>query len=79
MNSLGRKMLKIMESTPVQGMSVHILSKQSHDAGFDFESITYENVPMLMENLESVLPFFMPKAVVANTLEEFKKLEENNR
>lgn len=75
MNSLGRKILKILETTPVQGMSIHILSKQSIDAGFSFETISHDNIQHLVENLENVLPFFMPYEVASDTLEKIKEFQ----
>ncbi|MEW5936441.1 MAG: hypothetical protein AB1665_01300 [Candidatus Thermoplasmatota archaeon] len=85
MNSLGRRIMQILERTQLQGMSIHILNKQSLDAGFGFETISDTEVPQLVERLREVLPYFMPsvdaKTAIARIegLVDVKRGEMNER
>ena len=59
MNELGQNVLSIMENSLLGKMSVHVLKKQSEDAGLDLEDITATDIPKLVERLKTVLPFFI--------------------
>ncbi len=59
MNELGQNVLNIMENSMLGRMSVHVLKKQTEDAGLDLDDITATDIPKLVERLKTVLPFFI--------------------
>lgn len=79
MNSLGRKILRVLEETPLEGMSIHILSKQCLDAGFCFDTISNTDVPMLVEKLREVLPYFMPANTAKSAVTAIEALADTKR
>jgi len=58
MNSLGMKIVKVMQESPVGNMSIFLYTKQCQDAGINPEYIRPEQIPMLIQRLEEVLPYF---------------------
>lgn len=61
MNALSRKILKILEQSSLGNMSPYILEKQCIDLGFDAKSLSKEQIPQLVKQLEDVLPLFVGK------------------
>lgn len=59
MNELGHEVLAAMEKSPLGRMRIHVLKKQSEDAGIDLENMGLDDIPRLVERLRSVLPFFI--------------------
>ena len=76
MNDLGKDLLNVLESSVLGKMSVHVLRKQSQEAGIDLNNITAKDIPRLVDRLKSVLPFFIGDDT--NTvLVKIKKLSNN--
>lgn len=61
MNSLGRRIVQTMQESPVGNMSIFIYTKQCQDAGIDPDSIRPEQLPLLVQRLNEVLPYFAGK------------------
>ncbi|MGC9060877.1 MAG: hypothetical protein ACP5JR_06585 [Thermoplasmata archaeon] len=61
MNSLGMKIVKIMQESPIGNMSIFIYTKQCQDAGINPEYIKPEEIPVLLQRLKEVLPYFAGK------------------
>ncbi|MCX8173314.1 MAG: hypothetical protein N3F63_01720 [Thermoplasmata archaeon] len=61
MNTLGRRIVKAMEESPVGSMSVFIYTKQCRDAGINPDAIRPEELPLLVQRLNEVLPYFAGK------------------
>ncbi|MEM3397145.1 MAG: hypothetical protein QW620_05010 [Thermoplasmata archaeon] len=61
MNSLGMKIVRTMQESPVGNMSIFIYTKQCQDAGINPESIRPEELPLLIQRLNEVLPYFAGK------------------
>ena len=59
MNDLGKDVLNIMEGSQLGNMSIHVLTKQTNDAGINLETLTSNDIPILTQRLQGVLPFFM--------------------
>ncbi len=59
MNKLGLNVLSIMEESNLGVMSIHVLKKQSMDAGIDLSAINPRDINILTEKLRIVLPFFI--------------------
>ena len=76
MNELGKRVLSVMESSPLGKMSVYVLQKQTLDAGIDLEAITPEDIPRITSRLKDVLPFFIGDET-QNVVRKLWKLKEN--
>ena len=59
MNKLGQNVLSIMEESNLGVMSIHVLKKQSMDAGLDLNALNPRDIKILAEKLMIVLPFFI--------------------
>ncbi len=59
MNKLGESVLSIMEESNLGVMSIHVLKKQSMDAGLDLNALNPRDINILTEKLRIVLPFFI--------------------
>lgn len=77
MNDLGRNVLNIMEGSLLGNMSIHVLTKQSNDAGINLNSLSSNDIPELAQRLKNVLPFFMGENS-RDVLLNIKKLAKNN-
>ena len=76
MNELGQNVLTALEKSTLGKMSIHVLKKQSVDAGIDLNDITRGDIPRLVERLKAVLPFFIGEES-GNVLINIKKLGNN--
>ena len=76
MNELGLNVLSTLEKSTLGKMSIHVLTKQSGDAGIDLDKITQGDIPKLVERLKAVLPFFIGEES-GNVLIDIKKLGNN--
>jgi len=76
MNELSKRVLSIMESSPLGKMSVYVLSKQSLDAGIDLEGMSQDDIPRISSKLKDVLPFFIGDEA-QNVVKKIGKLKEN--
>ena len=76
MNELGLNVLGALEKSTLGKMSIHVLTKQSVDAGIDLNDITQGDIPKLVERLKAVLPFFIGEES-GNVLINIKKLGDN--
>ena len=76
MNELGKRVLSIMEASPLGKMSVYVLQKQTADAGIDLEAMMPEDVPRITSKLKDVLPFFIGDET-QNVIRKLGKLKEN--
>ena len=65
-----------MEQSPLGGMSVHILSKQTSDLGLDLDNITSKDLMSLADQLSNVLPFFLGKET-KDIVVNIRKLRNN--
>ncbi|RLF47714.1 MAG: hypothetical protein DRN20_05605 [Thermoplasmata archaeon] len=74
MNALSRRILKILEETPIKPVSEHLLRKQCSDLGIEFENIRNEDIPMLAERLSKILPFFIGNSRAEEVVGKIKKL-----
>jgi hypothetical protein len=76
MNVLSKKILTIMEQSPLGAMSKYVLMKQSQDAKIDLEEMSGDDLPVISAKLKDVLPFFIgdqtEKVVIS-----IRKLKEN--
>jgi len=59
MNHLGQNVLDIMQDSNLGVMSVHVLNKQSMDAGLDLNALSRKDINKLSDKLKVVLPFFI--------------------
>lgn len=59
MNPLGKNVLDIMQNSNLGVMSVHVLKKQSMDAGLDLNVLSRKDINTLSDKLRVVLPFFI--------------------
>ena len=59
MNPLGQIVLDIMQDSNLGVMSVHVLKKQSMDAGLDLSVLSRKDINKLSDKLKVVLPFFI--------------------
>jgi len=59
MNALARKIGKILEETGLKQMSVHLLAKQCDEAGLNSDALTLNDLDLLVDRLEDILPFFI--------------------
>ncbi|MEM4292887.1 MAG: hypothetical protein QXJ27_01795 [Thermoplasmata archaeon] len=58
MNSLARKIVKVMEESPLGSNSIHLYTRQCEEAGINPEAIRPEQLPLLLQRLKVVLPLF---------------------
>ena len=77
MNRLGRKVLKILENSPMGGLSVHFLSKQCDEMKIDLNSITSSDLSKLSGRMENILPFFIGRNA-EGVIEKIQKLESDD-
>ena len=75
MNTLGRKILRILETSPMGPMSVHFLNKQCEQANIDMETIDLHDIPRLSDRLKTILPFFIGKNT-EGVLVQIEKLKD---
>ena len=59
MNPLGQNVLDIMQDSNLGVMSIHVLKKQSTDAGLDLSTLSRRDINKLSDKLKVVLPFFI--------------------
>ncbi|MCK4267059.1 MAG: hypothetical protein KAX31_07235 [Thermoplasmata archaeon] len=75
-NSLGTEILSIMNGTPLQPISMYLLSQQSLDAGFEFNDVQEKDLPQLIENLKGILPRLMPVSIVDKVIKDIENVKE---
>lgn len=78
MNALGKNVLGIMEDSNLGVMSIHVLKKQSGDAGIDLDSLNSRDILTLTDKLKIVLPFFIGDEA-SQVLKKIKRLGENGK
>ena len=78
MNDLGKNVLGIMEDSNLGVMSIHVLKKQSGDAGIDLNSLNSRDIQTLMDKLKIVLPFFIGDEA-GQVLTKIKRLGDNGK
>ncbi|MCK4757455.1 MAG: hypothetical protein KAS67_03285 [Thermoplasmata archaeon] len=78
MNDLGKNVLGIMEDSNLGVMSIHVLKKQSGDAGIDLNSLNSRDIQTLMDKLKIVLPFFIGDEA-SQVLTKIKRLGDNGK
>ena len=76
MNTLGQNVLDIMQNSNLGVMSVHVLKKQSMDAGLDLNSLNKKDINKLSDKLRVVLPFFIGEEA-DDVLSKIKRLGNN--
>ncbi len=76
MNPLGQNVLDIMQNSNLGVMSVHVLKKQSMDAGLDLNSLNRKDINTLSDKLKVVLPFFIGEEA-DDVLSKIKRLGDN--
>ena len=59
MNALGIRILKILQGSPLGDMSEYLLVKQATDCGLDLKKLKDDDIPILCERFEKILPFFI--------------------
>ncbi|MEM3445157.1 MAG: hypothetical protein QW115_04230 [Thermoplasmata archaeon] len=58
MNSLARKIVKVLEESPLGSNGIHLYTRQCEEAGINPEAIRPEQLPLLLQRLKVVLPLF---------------------
>ena len=76
MNALGRKILRVLEGSPMGPMSVHFLNKQCEQAQIDIDRITLDDIEKLTSRMSNILPFFIGKNT-DNVLSQINKLQDD--
>ena len=77
MNAIARKVLRILEESPMGDLSVHFLRKQCAEASLEFDSLDHDDLAVLAKRLERILPFFIGKST-ASVLEAITLLQEEH-
>ncbi len=76
MNPLGQNVLDIMQDSNLGMMSIHVLKKQSMDAGLDLNALSRRDINKLSDKLKVVLPFFIGEEA-DDVLMRIKRLGNN--
>lgn len=77
MNALSHRILKILEDSPLGGMSEHLLKKQANDCGLDLRKLSTEDMDLLCNRFEKILPFFIGNKYTY-VIEKIKVLKEDD-
>jgi hypothetical protein len=76
MNVLSKKVLAVMEESPLGAMSKYVLMKQSQDAKINLEEMSGDDLPVISAKLREVLPFFLG-GEAEKVVNSIRKLKDN--
>jgi len=79
LNSIGRKVLKALERTSLQGMSIHVLNRQAEIAKVDLDRLDADDLPALQERFQEVLPYFIGQNGTDALISELGLLTDETR